>query len=46
MKKMILVFITSLIFLSGCNTIAGAGEDIEGGGKAVTTAADDVKAKL
>jgi len=46
MQKMILVFFISLIFLSGCNTLAGAGEDVQAGGKAITTAADDVKSKL
>ncbi|WP_392559819.1 entericidin A/B family lipoprotein [Orbus mooreae] len=43
MKKMILIFITSLVFLSGCNTIAGAGEDIQDGGHTITKAADGVK---
>jgi len=46
MQKMILIFVTSLIFLSGCNTFAGAGEDVQAGGKAITPAADDVKSKL
>lgn len=43
MKKLILIFITSMVFLSGCNTIAGAGEDIQDGGHAITKVADDVK---
>ncbi|WP_392562212.1 entericidin A/B family lipoprotein [Orbus sturtevantii] len=46
MQKIILVFIMSLVFLSGCNTVSGAGEDIQASGKAITTAADDVKSKL
>lgn len=46
MKKMILIFITSVVFLTGCNTIAGAGQDIQDGGNAITKAADDVKSKM
>lgn len=46
MKKMFLICITSLVFLAGCNTVAGAGEDIQGGGHAITNAADDVKNSL
>ncbi|RKS87606.1 putative small secreted protein [Orbus hercynius] len=46
MKKMIVILVTSLVFLSGCNTIAGAGEDIQDGGSTITKAADDVKSAL
>jgi len=33
-------------FLSGCNTIEGAGRDIQAGGKAVEEGAKSVKKKL
>lgn len=36
---MLLVTLLSLSLLSGCNTIHGAGEDIEQGGEAVQDAA-------
>lgn len=32
--------------LSGCNTVAGAGKDIQGGGEAVQDAAKDVQKKM
>ncbi|MGI4953387.1 MAG: entericidin A/B family lipoprotein [Janthinobacterium lividum] len=34
------------LMLSGCNTTAGAGQDLNATGRAVTRGADDVKAKL
>lgn len=46
MKKMILLLITSVAILAGCNTIAGAGKDIQSGGQVITNAADDVKKSL
>ena len=36
----------SLGALSGCNTVAGAGQDIERGGQAVTDGAKDVQKKM
>lgn len=30
----------------GCNTMEGAGKDIQGGGKAVSEAAKDVKSEM
>lgn len=33
-------------FLSGCNTIAGAGEDIQAAGEAVEDTAEDVEDEL
>ncbi|MBK9245414.1 MAG: entericidin A/B family lipoprotein [Burkholderiales bacterium] len=38
-----LVLIAAAPALAGCNTISGAGMDIEAGGKAVEKAADDTK---
>ena len=45
MKKL-LVLIAATIAVAGCNTISGAGKDIEAGGKAVKKAADDTKKKM
>ena len=45
MKK-VLVIIAAVFAFSGCNTISGAGKDIEAGGKAIEKAADDTKKKM
>ncbi len=45
MKKL-LVIIAVGFAIAGCNTISGAGKDIEAGGKAVEKAADDTKKKM
>jgi predicted small secreted protein len=34
------------LMVSGCNTVAGAGQDVKATGNAVTTGADTVKSKL
>jgi predicted small secreted protein len=34
------------LMLSGCNTVAGAGQDVRATGNAVTSGADTVKSKL
>ena len=34
------------VMLSGCNTTAGAGQDIRATGQTITRGADDVKSKL
>lgn len=34
------------MLLSGCNTVAGAGADIQKGGEAVTDTAKDVQKKM
>lgn len=46
MKKLILIALTAMGLLSACNTIAGAGQDIEAAGNAVSNAADNAKAKM
>ncbi|MFP5418806.1 MAG: entericidin A/B family lipoprotein [Gammaproteobacteria bacterium] len=47
MKPIYTVFIASLLALmAGCNTVAGAGKDIERGGEKVQDAAQDVKQKM
>jgi len=38
--------VASVLVFSGCNTIAGAGKDVEAGGKAIEKAADDTKKKM
>ena len=44
MKKLItLLVLVSIAGLIGCNTIEGAGKDIQRGGEAVSDAAKDVK---
>ena len=40
------MLIAATLALAGCNTISGAGKDIEAGGKAVEKAADDTKKKM
>jgi predicted small secreted protein len=47
MKKLIgLVMLLSIGLLIGCNTIDGAGQDIERGGEAVSDAAKDVQKSM
>jgi predicted small secreted protein len=45
MKKFLAIVVSVLAF-SGCNTISGAGKDVEAGGKAIEKAADDTKKKM
>ncbi len=35
--------IVSVLFVTGCNTVAGLGQDMQAGGKAITSAADKHK---
>ena len=46
MKKLVLIVITSMLALSACNTISGAGKDVSAAGNAVSHAAQDVKDKM
>jgi predicted small secreted protein len=47
MKTLIgLVMLLSIGLLIGCNTIDGAGQDIERGGEAVSDAAKDVQKSM
>jgi predicted small secreted protein len=41
-----LVVIAAVVVFAGCNTMAGAGKDMEAGGRAVEKAADDTKKKM
>ncbi|WP_227816929.1 entericidin A/B family lipoprotein [Nitrogeniibacter aestuarii] len=43
MKIWIATALTALFAMTGCNTIQGAGEDIEAGGEKVQETAKDVK---
>jgi len=45
MKKLI-ALIAAVFVVAGCNTISGAGKDVEAGGKAIEKAADDTKKKM
>ena len=45
MKK-VLVIIAAVLAIAGCNTISGAGKDIEAAGHAVDKAAQDTKKKM
>ncbi|WMC11268.1 entericidin A/B family lipoprotein [Oceanimonas pelagia] len=40
------LWILAVLTLAGCNTLAGAGKDIEQGGEAVQEAARDVQNRL
>ena len=47
MKKLLAVLIgLSFLGLSACNTVEGAGKDVEKGGEKVQDAAKDVKKKM
>lgn len=46
MSKLVLLSTLLLAFLSGCHTISGVGQDIKGGGHAVTHAADKVDSEM
>lgn len=45
-KLLTLLLMAASINLTACNTIKGAGEDIQAGGKAISRSASEVKAKL
>ncbi len=46
MKKLALIAITAATLLAGCNTLAGAGEDVSAAGSAVTNTAETVKSGM
>ena len=46
MKRLVLIACAAVVFLAGCNTIKGAGEDISRGGQAVSNTATDVQQKM
>ena len=46
MKKLVLIACAAVVFLAGCNTVKGAGQDISRGGQAVSNAAENVKSDM
>lgn len=46
MKTMIAMLLASAFVLTGCNTVAGAGKDMERGGEKVQDTAKDVQKKM
>jgi entericidin B len=44
--KKLLVILATTLAIAGCNTISGAGKDVEAAGKAVDKAAQDTKKKM
>lgn len=47
MNPLLTVLITSIfVVLTGCNTVAGAGKDMERGGEKVQDAAKDVQKQM
>lgn len=42
----VLVAVATLGLLAACNTVSGAGEDIEAGGRAITDTADDTQREI
>lgn len=46
MLKGITAIFACLFLLSGCNTVAGFGEDVEAGGSAIERGAESAKAQL
>lgn len=47
MKPVYTLFIVSILaVMAGCNTVAGAGKDIERGGEKVQDAAQDVQQRM
>lgn len=45
-KRLALMLLIVIGGVVGCNTMAGAGKDIQRGGKAVTHSAEHVKSKM
>jgi len=45
-KLAALILLVAMVGLSGCNTIEGAGKDIQSGGDAVSDTARDVKKEM
>ena len=43
MRLIVLFMIAGTALLAGCNTVAGAGEDVSKGGQAIHNTAEDAK---
>ena len=46
MKKLVLIACAAVVFLAGCNTVRGAGQDISRGGRAVSNTATEVQQNM
>ena len=46
MKKFVLIACAAVVFLAGCNTVKGAGQDISRGGQAVSNTATEVQQNM
>ena len=46
MKKLVLIACAAVVFLAGCNTVKGAGQDISRGGQAVSKTATEVQQNM
>ena len=46
MKKLIIASMTAMFVLTGCNTFAGLGQDVENTGETISDTAVDVKQKI
>ena len=46
MKTLCAAFALMCVFLTGCNTMAGAGKDIQHGGQKLENTADETKQKM
>lgn len=46
LKVVSMISLLSLTALAACNTISGAGKDIERGGQAIESTADDVRQSI
>ena len=46
MKKLVLAAVVSMLALSACNTVSGAGKDVSAAGHAVSNSAETVKEKM
>ncbi len=42
----VFVMLAAALAIAGCNTVSGAGKDVEAGGKAIEKAAEDTKKKM
>lgn len=46
MSKLLILSTILLAFLSGCHTVSGVGQDIKGGGHALSNAAEEVHSDM
>ena len=46
MKKFLLIAVTAMTVLAGCNTVSGVGKDVKAGGQAVSNTATEVQQNM